>query len=297
MAAEGPLWYPPGMRALTVSLLFAASVSSAPRNGADPTTALTTARGSPDSTHVTATTSDTSTGLPAAVVLEKLDSLYSSAWNRLVAFTVVLVGVVGVVAPALVAWGQMRTFQSEVAAIKAELQERLAADLAAVRRDIHEGEEARAALIKAEIASEKARTEALVASLRDHNDQVLAKSQKKMGRAVLRAQSRLLHVQGGLMFERKAYGLATQNYAFAARLQARTRDEVNLARVLNVMTGEVAPRLDKTHFANSTLKLDEALESMFKAVGKLNKNGAYEERVVALRKQIELAKAREHNVG
>lgn len=273
----GPVWYRTRMRPFALAVVCVALTPAA--FAAAPETAPSPAAAPAPRPIQPSVESRPDTPVTELELLAKVDAMYSSAWNRLVTYTGVLVALLGVAVPLVVTWAQMKHFRVEERRIASELDAQLQEKVSALKTTLTAEANAEAEKLRAELQRERERTTAALRTLR-----------RRARNSVRKTEAGIFHVQGLMAKRQNMYAVAVESLASAAGLQALVRDEGNLARALNLISGCLS-KVTKEDFDKGPL--GKRLTLTIKRIEKINKNHAYTDRLQALRVAIREAKARE----
>ncbi len=230
-------------------------------------------------------------GGPATVdVLQAVDAFYASSWNHLIAYTAVLLAVVGVVVPVLLQRAQARLFRHEEGTIAGRVEAKLRSDLEKLTNQLRADHIAQDDRLKEELARATAKVDEILASVRASTEQAITQMKEELRLQVARAEGRVFHVQGTMMHARREFASAAKSYAAAAIGQATSKDESNLATVLAMLL-DCLPHLRKSNFAADP-DLESHLLAALKALKPLDEHGAYDARIKSIRKLLQEAKQR-----
>ena len=213
-------------------------------------------------------------------ILEKLNSMYSSAFNQLVTYTVGLMAFVGLLVPVVVSWIQNRSFQREMDAIAERLQE----EASKIREELKKSlREELVTELRTEIRNEIAAIE------RRFTDSLTAK-EVELSRKIIGADAGVFHVQGMLNATGNHHGAAVISFCGAASHYLLADDERNLQRVLGSMT-EHLKKVDLKQI--DPAEVEEAIGSLTQSLTAKDINGRYTDTIKRIERTLADARTRE----
>ncbi len=173
-------------------------------------------------------------------LIQKVDSFYNSAWNKLVLVGAVAFAVVGVVVPVIFQWYQQRTIK---------LSEEL------LKKDISE----QANRIKAEI----------IKSVSEEINTQLGKNKEELKKLNASANAKTFLLQGKLNLEKRYHSLALGDTVSASFNFIESEDYQNLQIALNLILNDCLPNISKEEIndlkINPTCDLDLLITELTKA--------------------------------
>ncbi len=229
--------------------------------------------------------------LSATDVLQRVDAFYTTSWNRLVVFTAVLIGVVGVVAPVLLVWASSRLFKHEEDAIAGRVEARVRADFEKLSTKLAEDLATREKRLMEEIAGASSKLDQQMTSLEKRNEGALSQQKAELSKALTRGEAGIFHVQGNERMRAGEFGFATYSLAVAIQLEAEAADGSNLARALINLRDLCLPRIGNAEF-EAVPDLDEKLSKAIKAVETYDRDHVFADTLQQLKVAIQKAKQR-----
>ncbi len=206
-------------------------------------------------------------------ILERLNSLYTNAFNQLLIYTIGLVAFVGAVIPLIITYIQNRSFRREQQTITKELQDEAKRIREELKQNLRED------LLKDIAESEKRLSDALT------------KKDIELTKKISNADAGVFHVQGTVSRQATHYGLAVQDFTLAAAYYLIGEDELNLQRVLRSVL-DMLKKVDKNELALVD-KVYDTINSLIKALSAHNINGRYTDMINSIERELNEAKKRE----
>jgi hypothetical protein len=206
-------------------------------------------------------------------ISNNINSLYSNAISQLTSYTLGVVGLVGVLIPALVTYIQWKSLKTEKENLEHHITEEITKAKFAIRNEL--------------MAELKQLVETEENSLFSRVDEKFRDLEKKLECA----EASTFHIQGNSQLNKKLYVLAAQDFCFATARYMRGEDELNGQRTLNSLIQSCLPNLDKTEFEKEDL--DAILDQLISLLESINHHNRYSDRIADLNRERKAAKNRE----
>lgn len=212
-------------------------------------------------------------GNTVTTILNNINNLYSSAVTQLITYTIGMMAFVGVILPVVISLLQSRQLKADQANLTQKMETAI--------------ENAKVALseqIKLELQAEMASYERRITEIRDALT-------KNIQRAEDRVNAKTHHLQANSFLEKNLFMDALEDCAYAAEGYASSGDERNMQAILDNVAGRILPRLNRSHFDDST-NAEEKLQTILKAIEPLDQNDRYRRDKDKLNEAMKSAKAR-----
>ncbi len=106
------------------------------------------------------------------------------------------------------------------------------------------------------------------------------------------AKGGIFHTQGNYLMDIKLYSVALRSFAIAGTYYIDANDEVNLGRVINLITDDCLPNIYNEDFVDSFVDCEKETKKLLSALQKYNVNGRYLDRIRNITSALKLAQKR-----
>ena len=163
-------------------------------------------------------------------IINNLNSLYSGAMGQVITYTAIMIGIVGILIPALSVIYQWRSLKSEKKSLEKDIHDDIENAKLSIRNDI-----------VAEINKLIALEEKALTSRMEEKFKVLDKKLEC-------AKANSFHIQGNEQIKTGFHALAASDLCIATESYLRGEDEVNGQRTLRILLEKCLPKIDKTQY-------------------------------------------------
>lgn len=208
-------------------------------------------------------------------IINNLNSLYSGAMGQVITYSAIIIGLVGIIIPALSILFQWRSLKAEKKSLEKDIQEGIDNAKASIRADL-------IAEMKEQISIE----EKALTSRMESKFNVLDKE-------IECATASIFFLQGKSQLDSKKYAEALKDYCVAARRFLVGNNDLNGQRALNVALDDCLPKINKTEYEEAGV--EEAIDTLttYLSLNEVNVNGRFYDKITSLKRESKKAKLRE----
>lgn len=207
-------------------------------------------------------------------IINNLNSLYSGAMSQVITYTAIIIGVVGIIIPALSILFQWRSLRAEKKSLEKDIQEGIDNAKASIRADL-------IAEMKEQISIEEKKLTSRMES-----------KFEKLEQGIECSTASIFFLQGKLQLDANLHAEALKDYCVAARHFLTGGDYVNGQRALNMVINDCLPKINKVEYDEDA---EEAINTLSKFLegDQINTNRQFHDRIDVLKKESKKAKLRE----
>ena len=206
-------------------------------------------------------------------VLNQVSAFYSQAFDKLLAITFGLIGLIGIAVPVLVGWVQLKSLRSEKHSLLNELRKELEAEREQLRE--HAESEIQGRVKEAEEKYNE-RFETIAEDLRIARES---------------AEARSFHLQARINSDLESYATAIHDYCIATSHYISANDDANAQRCMDQINNECLPQIDKTTYARE--KIEKRCLELIEILKETNTNSRYSNYIQRIEWSSEQARDRE----
>lgn len=208
-------------------------------------------------------------------IINNLNSLYSTAMGQVITYTAIIIGLVGVIIPALSILFQWRSLKAEKKSLEKNIQEGIDNAKVAIRHDL-------IVEMKEQISIEE---KALTLRMEEKF--------KVLDNKIECAKASVFFLQGRSHLDAGFCARATGDYCIAAESFIIGEEEVNAQAALEVIIEDCLPKINKTGYEE--FEIEKKVNDLIKylALPEVNVHGRYLNVITKLKAQDKKAKTRE----
>jgi hypothetical protein len=184
------------------------------------------------------------TAIQTIDLINKIDSFYNSAWNKLILIGSIALGIIGILVPIIIQWYQKKIYELSEENLKQELSIKMS-ELKEELKDTIEDQ------IKENIKEYEDKIEKLTSS----------------------ANAKVFHIQGNGLLKEGDYNEAMANYIIATEDYFKSDDYSNLQNTLSLICDNCLPKLSKEEVNDIKISHNQDLEGLLNVLDKADKNG------------------------
>lgn len=207
-------------------------------------------------------------------IINNLNTLYSGAMGQVITYTAIVIGMVGILIPALTALYQWRSLNSEKKNLEKDIQDSIEKAKLSIRNDLIRE-------MKEQISiEEKALTSRMNEKFNRLNEQIEF------------ATASIFFLQGVAHIESKRYTQAIDDFSIACNRFIKGEAEVNVQASLTNIIDQCLPKITNKQYEDEDI--EEKVNSLIKILepGNINVNGRYIHAIASLKTESKKAKAR-----
>jgi hypothetical protein len=183
-------------------------------------------------------------------LIEKIDSFYNNAWNKLIIVVSIAITIVGVVVPFFVQWYQKRVMRQNEIALKKEMELQILK-------------------IKAEIEAD------IIKKMEEKNKE----NESKLKRIHASLNAKFFHLQANNNIQKNDFKGAIGDLIIAATDYLFCKDNQNLRRVLNIITTGCLPKLSRQEVDEIKISTGNDLDLLITLLEKNDKEKIYTDNI------------------
>jgi hypothetical protein len=202
-------------------------------------------------------------------ILETVNNFYTQSFSQLINITVAVLAFAGIVLPILITFYQKRLFKLEHEVIENSLHKKMNEELGNAL-----------AQIKLEYEAKESKFESKIEEMKE-----------ELHREVDNAKGGISHVQGCNLLAQKDYFLAFESFVQASFGYIKSKENLNLRRVISVISDNCLPNMNSKHIEDN----DEAFSQFEELLDKLSKydtDGSFTDQLRNLRRDFSQCKKR-----
>jgi hypothetical protein len=190
-------------------------------------------------------------------IVNKVDSFYNSAWNKLIIFGSISFGIIGLIVPYIIQIYQKRTLKISEELLKTEIETKIGNVKSELLRDVDEKFEKHIKLLD-----------------------------KKLDEFKAEASARTFHLQGNVNISKKIYKSAYGDFVFAAKNYIVCKNYANLNVVLKILLDKCIPNLTFEEINDLKVINKISLETVLDKLEDDDENSAFYKIIQDLRVKI-----------
>jgi hypothetical protein len=208
-------------------------------------------------------------------IIDNLNTLYSGAMSQLITYTAIIIGVVGLLIPAISIIFQWRSLKSEKESLERNIQDGINNAKVTIRNDL-------IMEMREQIKIEETKLTSLMEA-----------KFKELEKQIDCATASTFFLQAGANFNAKSYADAIVDYSIASKRFLQGDDELNGQTALSAIIGECLPKINKTEYENK--EIDKSIKELTQYLesADVNVNDRYTKRIQDLKNESKKAKVRE----
>jgi hypothetical protein len=207
-------------------------------------------------------------------IISNLNSLYSGAMSQVITYTAIIIGVVGILIPALSILFQWRSLKAEKKSLEKDIQEGIDNAKASIRADL-------ITEMKEQISIEEVK---LTSSME--------LKFKKLDEGIERSTASIFFLQGKIQLNTGNHAAAFIDYCVASRRFLTGNDYVNGQRALEAAIENCLTKINKEEYEGAVEKEIETLIKFLES-DNINTHRQFHDRIETLKKEDKKAKLRE----
>lgn len=207
-------------------------------------------------------------------LLAAVNAFYDQAFNKLMAATLGLVGLIGIAVPLIVGWVQTRSLRSEKNSLLSELRKELEAEREQLQSSANQ-----------EVANR-------IRAFEEKANKRFEEVAKSITIAQSAAEGRTFHVQANFSMQKGLAGVALEDYVTAVQLYMAAKDQMNIQRCIEQVHAACLPACKKLDF--DLCNVEKYVSELITTLTDNNSESRYTNSIQKIERELREAKERKN---